>query len=193
MAGALYIADFGSWSMAYTAMAGCMVIGILATLWCREPEIAGRVGIYAGDTFAARAASWFRHAVADPFADFLKRFGPFLFVILLFVSLYRISDYVLGILANPFYLAIGYTKSEIATVAKVYGTWMTVIGVGAGGWAVLRYGVARCLVIATTLIMSTNLFFAAMTTHASNIAPEGSGTKMVTLAFAAYMGVGEFL
>jgi PAT family beta-lactamase induction signal transducer AmpG len=163
MAGALYLADFGSWSMTYTAMAGCMVIGILATLWCREPDVAGNVSAYVGDTFAAKAAYWFRHAVADPFADFFARFGPFLFVILLFVSLYRISDYVLGILANPFYLAIGFSKSEIATVAKIYGTWMTVIGVGAGGWAVLRYGVARCLVIATTLIMSTNLFFAAMT------------------------------
>ena len=163
MAGALYLADYGSWSMTYTAMAGCMVIGILATLWCREPETSRIAVDYSGDGYAAKMAAWFRHAVADPFADFFSRFGPFLFVILLFVSLYRISDYVLGILANPFYLDIGFTKSEIATVAKVYGTWMTLIGVGAGGWAVLRYGVARCLVIATTLIMSTNLFFAAMT------------------------------
>ena len=163
MAGALYLADFGSWQMTYTAMAGCMVIGLLATLWCREPETAAGTDIYAGDTYAAKISSWFTHAVAEPFADFFARYGRFLFIILLFVSLYRISDYVLGILANPFYLAIGYTKSEVATVAKVYGTWMTVVGVGAGGWAVLRYGVAQCLVIATTLIMSTNLFFAVMT------------------------------
>ncbi len=163
MAGALYLADFGSWQMTYTAMAGCMVIGLLATLWCREPDATGVADIYSGDTYAEKITSWFTHAVAEPFADFYARFGRFLFMILLFVSLYRISDYVLGILANPFYLAIGYTKSEVATVAKIYGTWMTVIGVGAGGWAVLRYGVARCLVIATTLIMSTNLFFAIMT------------------------------
>jgi PAT family beta-lactamase induction signal transducer AmpG len=163
VAGALYIADFGSWPMAYTAMAGCMVLGILTTLWCPEPAETGRGVFNTGDSYAEKVAAWFRHAVADPFADFYARFGRFLFVILLFVSLYRVSDYVLGILANPFYLAIGYTKSEVATVAKVYGAWMTIIGVGAGGWAVLRYGVARCLVIATTLIMSTNLFFAAMT------------------------------
>jgi PAT family beta-lactamase induction signal transducer AmpG len=117
----------------------------------------------AAATYGERLAAWFRHAVADPFADFYARFGRYLFLILVFVSVYRISDYVLGILANPFYLAIGYSKSEVATVAKIYGTWMTIIGVGAGGWAVLRYGVARCLVIATTLIMSTNLFFALMT------------------------------
>jgi len=163
MAGALYLADYGSWAMTYTAMAGCMVIGLLTTLACREPDVERRVAVYSGTTYLDKMTGWFTHSVADPFSDFYKRFGQFLFVVLVFVSFYRISDYVLGILANPFYLAIGFSKSEVATVAKVYGTWMTIIGVGAGGWAVLRFGVARCLVIATTLIASTNLFFAVMT------------------------------
>ena len=163
MAGALYLADLGSWSMTYTAMSGCMLFGIATTLWCREPDSAQSQSPYRGDTYVEKLGSWFRHAVADPFADFYARFGRFLILILVFVSLYRISDYVLGILANPFYLAIGFSKSEVATVAKIYGTWMTIVGVGAGGWAVLRFGVARCLVIATTLIASTNLFFAVMT------------------------------
>ncbi len=191
MAGALYLADFGSWPMAYTAMAGCMVLGILTTLWCREPDTGAVESPYKGATYLEKAASWFQHAVADPFADFYRRFGSFLIVILVFVSLYRISDYVLGILANPFYLAIGFSKSEVATVAKVYGAWMSVIGIGAGGWAVLKFGVARCLVIATTLIMSTNLFFAAMaltgpqiwmlatTITADNIAQGFSGTVLI--------------
>jgi len=161
-AGALYIADVAPWSTSYTAMAGCMVIGVLTTLWCREPA-EQTVRHYAGDSFTERASAWLQHAVVDPFVDFFRRFGGFLFVILVFVSLYRISDYVLGILANPFYLDIGYTKSEIATVSKVYGAWLSILGIGFGGWAVLRFGVARCLVIATTLIASTNLFFAIMT------------------------------
>jgi len=163
MAGALYLADFGSWELAYMAMAGCMVVGLLATLWCSEPGVATDAPADAAATYGDRVAAWFTHAVAEPFADFYARFGRYIFLILVFVSVYRISDYVLGILANPFYLAIGYSKSEVATVAKIYGTWMTIVGVGAGGWAVLRYGVARCLVVATTLIMSTNLFFALMT------------------------------
>ena len=191
MAGELYLADFADWSLTYAAMAGCMVIGILTTLWCREPTVDRIETPYKGDSYVAKMAAWFEHSVADPFADFFRRFGPFLFVILLFISLYRISDYVLGILANPFYLAIGFTKSEVATVAKVYGLWMTLLGVGAGGWAVLKFGVARCLVIATTLIMSTNLFFAAMTLTgpklwmlavtitADNIAQGLSGTVLI--------------
>ena len=191
LAGALYLADYGSWSMTYVAMSGCMLIGILTTLWCREPEL-GRVELpYGGDTYAERVASWFAYAVAQPFADFYRRFGQYLIVLLLFVSLFRISDYVLGILANPFYLAIGFSKSEVATVAKVYGTWMTLIGVGAGGWAVLKLGVARCLVVATVLIASTNLFFAlmsqvgpqiwmlAVTITADNIAQGFGGTVLI--------------
>ena len=107
------------------------------------------------------------------------------------MSLYRISDYVLGILANPFYLAIGYSKPQIATIAKVYGAWVTIAGIGLGGWAVLRFGVARCIVTATILICSTNLFFAAMvivgpepwmlavTISADNIAQGFGGTVLI--------------
>jgi len=69
---------------------------------------------------------------------------------------------VLGILANPFYLDIGFSKAEIASVAKIYGIIVSLVGAGAGGWAVVKYGVARCLIIATVLIASTNLFFALM-------------------------------
>lgn len=191
MAGALYIADFGSWPLAYTAMSGCMLIGILTTLYCREPEAYREPPVPPGTPLVQQVTGWFRHSVADPFIDFSKRFGPYFLLILLFISLYRISDYVLGILANPFYLAIGYSKSEVATIAKVYGAWVTVIGVGAGGWAVLRYGVARCLIIATVLIASTNLFFAVMTQvgprlwmlavtiSADNLAQGFSGTVLI--------------
>lgn len=191
LAGALYLADFGTWETTYTAMAACMGLGMLTTLLAKEPPDTRRAVVYAGDSFADKVSAWFTHSVADPFADFWRRFGRFLLVILIFVSLYRISDYVLGILANPFYLAIGFTKSEVATVAKVYGAWMTVLGVGAGGWAVLRFGVARCLVIATLLIMSTNLFFAvlsqtgpklwmlAVTITADNIAQGFGGTVLI--------------
>ena len=191
MAGALYLAEYASWSMTYKVMAACMGIGVLTTLLCKEPEDRGSVAAYTGDSFSEKAASWFQHAVADPFADFYKRFGEYFVVILIFVSLYRISDYVLGILANPFYLDIGYSKSQIATVAKVYGLWVTLAGVGLGGWAVVKFGVARCIVTATILIASTNLFFAAMvivgpeiwmlavTITADNIAQGFGGTVLI--------------
>ena len=161
-AGALYIAEYGSWSLAYTAMSGCMVIGIATTLWCREPDVVAAVRSYAGLSLAGRIGHWARPAVIDPLVDFFSRFGRFAFVIILFIVFFRLSDYVLGILANPFYLDIGFSKAEIASVAKIYGVVVSLVGAGAGGWAVFRYGIARCLIIATVLIASTNLFFALM-------------------------------
>ncbi|MGB5492295.1 MAG: hypothetical protein WBM76_15835 [Woeseiaceae bacterium] len=190
MAGALYMAEYASWSATYFAMAGCMGIGVLTTLLCKEP-VETTVRAYEGETFAEKAASWFLVSVVEPLMDFVRRFGKFALILLVFVSFYRISDYVLGILANPFYLDIGYSKSQIATVAKVYGAWVTIAGIGLGGWAVLRFGVARCIVTATILIASTNLFFAAMvitgpklwmlavTISADNIAQGFGGTVLI--------------
>lgn len=191
MAGALALAQYASWSTTYMAMAGCMIIGIVTTLVCHEPVEQIRQSLYAGKNVLEKVALWFRTAVAMPFADFLKRFGSFAIVLLLFISFYRISDYVLGILANPFYLEIGYTKAQVAAIAKVYGTWVTLLGVAGGAWAVLKVGVARCLFTATLLIASTNLFFAAMvivgpepwmlavTITADNLAGGFSGTVLI--------------
>ena len=160
-AGALYVAQFGSWSMAYKLMSACMLVGIATTLWCKEPVV-NIVPVHYQGSLAVRLAQWFKHAVADPFIDFFSRFGAFAAVVVLFILFYRLSDYVLGILANPFYLDIGFSKAEIASVAKIYGVIVSLIGAGAAGWAVVKYGVARCLIVATILIASTNLFFAMM-------------------------------
>jgi PAT family beta-lactamase induction signal transducer AmpG len=160
-AGALYIAQYGSWNLAYTVMSGCMLVGITTTLWCKEPAVEMVPVVYEG-AVAKKVALWFKHAIADPFSDFFARFGRFALVVVLFILFFRLSDYVLGILANPFYLDIGFSKAEVASVAKIYGVIVSLVGAGAAAWAVLKYGVARCLIIATILIASTNLFFALM-------------------------------
>ncbi|MGI9200671.1 MAG: AmpG family muropeptide MFS transporter [Woeseiaceae bacterium] len=191
MAGALALAEYASWSATYMAMGGCMLIGILTTLLCDEPAEQVRQSLYAGKSYLMKVAAWFESSVLMPFGDFIQRFGKFAIVLLLFVSFYRLSDYVLGIIANPFYLDIGYTKYQISAIAKVYGTWITLLGVGLGAAAVLRFGVARCLFTATLLIASTNLFFAAMvivgpepwmlavTITADNLAGGFSGTVLI--------------
>ncbi len=191
MAGALALATYAPWSVTYMAMAGCMVIGILTTLWCKEPESTAATFVYAGKSLAEKVSAWYVHAIAEPFGDFFVRFGRFALVMLAFISLYRISDYVLGILANPFYLDIGYSKIQVSLIAKTYGLWVSLAGVGVGAWAVVKFGVARCLVMATILIASTNLFFAAMvlvgpepwmlvvTISADNLASGFSGTVLI--------------
>lgn len=191
MAGALIMSDHMPWSMIYKIMSVMMVIGLTTTLLCKEPVTAAASVAPAGTPFLQKMSMWFVHSVVDPFSDFLQRFGRFTVVLLIFVSLYRISDYVLGILANPFYIDIGYTGTQIGLIAKTYGTWVTIFGIGFGGWAVLKLGVARCLVTATVLIASTNLFFAVMvlvgpepwmlavTITADNIAQGFGGTVLI--------------
>ena len=153
VAGALYIADFATWTLAYQIMAGGMLIGLITTLLCPEPEVQAKLE-------SGSAPKWLFTAVVEPFVDFVQRYKHRAFLLLAFIAAFYISDRVLGILANPFYLDIGYTKSQVATVAKLYGFWVSLIGVGAGAAAVLKFGLARCIIGASVFIVSTNLFFA---------------------------------
>jgi MFS transporter, PAT family, beta-lactamase induction signal transducer AmpG len=88
---------------------------------------------------ARNAAEWLRGALVEPFADFLKRYGWQALLILALIGVYRISDVVMGIMANPFYVDMGYTKDEVAAVTKVYGVIMTLVGAFIGGALSLRW------------------------------------------------------
>ena len=157
-AGALYVADFMSWTIAYQAMAVCMGIGMLTTLLSREPPVPEGVNVD-DRIFDGGFLRWFGKSVVGPFADFFSRYGWFALTMLLFIALYRISDYVLGILANPFYDDIGFTKSQVASVAKLYGLWIALVGIAGGGLAIVKLGAAKSLILSATLIAATNLFF----------------------------------
>ena len=159
-AGALYVAEYGSWQLAYQSMAACMLIGLVTTLMCREPSVPE--GAETGAVFEGGFAAWFLQSVVGPFADFFRRYGSFALTMLAFIAFFRISDYVLGILANPFYLDIGFSKAQIASVAKVYGLWLALLGIAGGGWSVVRFGLAKSLIAAAVLIATTNLFFAGL-------------------------------
>ena len=130
---ALYIADFVTWEFAYKCMAACMLIGLTTTLICREPPVP-QDAIADGHIFEDGFVRWFTKAIVGPFTDFFRRYGTFALTMLAFIALYRISDYILGILANPFYLDLGFSKSEVASVAKLYGLWVALIGIAGGGW-----------------------------------------------------------
>jgi PAT family beta-lactamase induction signal transducer AmpG len=159
-AGALYLAQEISWSVSYSIMAACMGVGVLTTLWCNEPENVTPPDYHFEGSWPKKISSWFLAAVVGPFADFFRRYGHMALTILCFMAVFRISDYVLGILANPFYLDVGFTKGQVAAVAKVYGLWVALFGIGAGGWAIVKFGLSKSLVAGTILIATTNLFFA---------------------------------
>lgn len=147
--GCLLIADATDWHFAYTAMALIMGVGMLTTLF--SPEAAHRAAPKRGN---------FLEAVIEPLRDFFLRPGWVL--ILAFVALYRYSDALLGVMANPFYLELGFTKTEIGLVSKVYGTIMTIVGTFLGGLFYGRMGMMRSLMLAGVAQAVSNLFFVAL-------------------------------
>lgn len=175
-AGALYIADFVSWPVAYLVMAASMSVGIVTVLVIREPEKhISRKTLQQEDELvehlesgalvkrrAKRLLTWFIGAVIGPFAEFFRRSGRWAMVILLFIAIYRISDIVLANMAYPFYIDMGFTKTEIANIGKLFGVVMTILGAGIGGVLVVRVGVMRVLLLGAVLVALTNLFFAQL-------------------------------
>src|SRR5699024_7291240 len=114
------------------------------------------------------SGAWLVGAVVCPFVDFFARYGRPAILILLFVSIFRITDITLGVMANPFYLDMGYTLAEIASVSKVFGVLMTLVGAGLGGVLVVRYGITRPLFAGAVLAAATNLLFAWLAAHGPN-------------------------
>ncbi|MEM7226009.1 MAG: AmpG family muropeptide MFS transporter [Pseudomonadota bacterium] len=183
-AGALYLAEFYSWPVAYMVMAAAMGIGVVTVAVIREPEVeiasetrareAKLFGSLGGDAEVGgqwrRLAQWFAGAVVAPFVDFFARNGTAGLIILAFVGLYRLSDINLGIMANPFYLDMGFTKAEIANVTKVFGVLMTMAGAFLGGLLVARYGILRPLLLGALLVPITNLLFIVLALSGPDLA-----------------------
>lgn len=163
-AGALWIAaafdpaearyDVHPWQVAYSVMAALMAVGIVTTLLVREPQHAPPPAI-AEEGFLP----WLYGSFITPFLEFFRRFRSQALIILALIAFYRISDVVMGVMSNPFYYEMGFTKDEVATVSKLYGVVMTLAGAGLGGVLVARLGVMRTLFIGALLSAVTNLLF----------------------------------
>lgn len=197
IAGALafYIADFMSFQFAYLIMAVLMGVGMLTVMLIDEPEV-NQPERVANQIAPPRPgfdfATWFRNAVIGPFANFFEQHGyRWAFVLLAFIGFYRVSDMVLGVMAYPFYIDLGFSLSAIATITKVFGVFVTLFGAAVGGVAVARYDLDGPLIFGAVLLAVTNLFFAAMavvgaelwilvvTISADNLAAGFTGTVFI--------------
>ncbi|MBN9573055.1 MAG: MFS transporter [Alicycliphilus denitrificans] len=146
----------GAWAAAYLAMAASMLVGTATVLLSREPQSHALRPLAP----AQGLGEWLRGAVVEPFADFLRRYRWQAALILALIAVYRISDVVMGIMANPFYVDMGYTKDEVAAVTKVFGVVMTLAGAFVGGVLSMRLGVMRVLMLGAVLSALSNLLFA---------------------------------
>jgi MFS transporter, PAT family, beta-lactamase induction signal transducer AmpG len=149
-AGAVGLSDFVSWPVIFGVLCAAMVASAAITLFVPEPKVAVR-------TETRDYNQWVKESVIYPFADFMSRKGWV--VILLFVLLYKFGDALGGTMANPFYVEMGFTGVEVASVSKVWGIWMTILGAVIGGVAVAKWGVFRALFIGGILQAATNLAF----------------------------------
>lgn len=207
-AGALYMAQYTSWSGAYLLMAGLMAIGVGTTLAVREPghAVNGRTkalesrvesALGVGERTAgpaARLVAWFSDAVISPFVEFFRRNGAWAFMILLLIGSYRISDITMGVMANPFYIDLGFTLKEIADVTKIFGFFMTIAGAALGGILVVRFGIMRPLLLGAVLVAATNLLFAALAASEPNlvwlaavVSADNLSGGIATSVFIAYL------
>ncbi|MBU3592832.1 MFS transporter [Polynucleobacter sp. 71A-WALBACH] len=179
--------DPAAWQFAYLCMALSIGVGVITTLFSREPV---RVEL----AKARNAKAWLHQTLIEPFADFIKRYGWHAILILSLIAIYRISDVVMGIMANPFYVDMGYTKDEVAAVSKVFGVVMTLVGAFVGGVLTLRFGVMRILFLGAILSAVSNLLFAWLATQGHDlhgliwvISADNLSSGIATAAFIAFL------
>ncbi|ART79854.1 AmpG family muropeptide MFS transporter [Oceanisphaera avium] len=214
-AGALAIAawagsDLGynpqGWKSAYLGMSSFMLVGVITCFLLHEPQVDLKQQqnlqathrqqlIAAGHSVPiASALSFMYSALLAPFIDFFQRFGKQALVILALIACYRVSDVVMGVMANPFYVDMGFSKSQIATVTKVYGVVMTLVGAALGGILVSRFGTLRILMLGAVLAAATNLTFALMSQFGPDvtlltviISLDNLSAGIATAAFITYL------
>jgi len=178
--GGLILADHFSFRQVYLMMAASLLVGIVTTLLCREPEV------------AEGTPTTFREAVIQPFVEYFSRDGALL--ILLFIVLYKIGDQMATTMTTPFYLDIGFTKTQIGAIAKLFGFWATIGGGLLGGILLLRFGIFRSLwifgilqAISTTSFSILALIGNSLPGLAVAIGLENLTGGMGTAAYVAYM------
>lgn len=181
----LYFAN--AWQFAYLVMALSMGVGVITTLLSPEPQMVQLPK-------ARSAGEWLHQTLIQPFADFIGRYRWHALLILALIAVYRISDVVMGIMANPFYVDMGYTKDEVAAVTKVFGVIMTLLGAFVGGVLALRFGVMRILFLGAILSAASNLLFAWLSTRGHDltgliwvISADNLSSGIASAAFIAYL------
>jgi len=184
-AGALFLAEALPWSGVYAAMAGLVGVGALTLLVNREPALEPKT---------EPPASWLADTVLAPFADLVGRMGWSLAAVFAFIVLYKLGDALAGVMSMPFYLTMGFSKTEIAEISKIFGLGATLLGTFLGGAAVARFGLKPSLLVFGVFQMASNLMFAAQAMRGHDvgflyltIGIENLAGGLGSAAFVAYL------
>ena len=180
---ALILSDILPWSTVYWVTAAFMLVGIVTTLSIREP---------AADSMGPATL---REAVIDPFREFFTRGGVAAgLAILAFMFLYKLGDNMATALATPFYLDMGFSRTEIGSIAKIAALWASIAGSIIGGAVMLKLSINKSLWIFGFVQMLTILGFAWLSVLGHNpaalfmvVSAEYLGVGLGTVALTAFM------
>lgn len=206
-AGALYLAQYLDWQLAYQCLSSVMLLAILTTCFIDEPEhvqdqadqaleknLETALHVHDAPRVIERILLWFTDAVLGPFVEFFQRNGKRSIGILCLIGMYKLSDMAMGVMANPFYLDLGFSKKEIADITKLFGFVMTIVGTSLGGLLVVRFGVLKPLLLGAVISSTTNLLFAflaqtepSLSLLATVISADNLGGGIAAAAFIAYL------
>ena len=200
--------DSQSWFFAYAVMAASMSVGLLTVLLAPEPitQIDRQYTISPNvleryrqryprlPVSLVRLLAWFYEAACLPFIDFFQRYRWHALLLLALIATYRVSDVVMGVMANPFYQDLGFSKQEVAAVSKVFGVVMTLSGAFLGGFISMRIGVMRTLFLGALLSAMTNLLFSWLATQGHHVpylvltvSADNLAAGIASVAFLAYL------
>jgi len=204
--GALFLADFASWQVAYLVMAAAMGIGVLTVLASPEPEhreslidqqrqseiaafLSARPHL---SGVIAKITAFLYTGVVAPFLEFMTRRGWLL--ILLFIIAFKVGDALAGMLTYPFLRDLGFTNTEIASVVKVWGFAATMAGLTAGALMMDRLGMVGSLWVAGIIQLLSNFMFVAqayvgydLTFLVATIGVENFTSAIGAAIFVAYL------
>jgi MFS transporter, PAT family, beta-lactamase induction signal transducer AmpG len=201
-AGALAIADRAGWHTSYATMTVLVSVGVVTTLLVPEPagavppeSVQREERVIAWLERRAHWPQWLLHAgerfltaIVCPLTDFFARYGTALALLTLaFISVYRLTEFAMGSMVNPFYIDRGFTLTQIAKVVKLYGLAMSLVGVLLAGLLIARLGLLRSLFLGSVLIICSNLGYVLLASaHPPTIFGLGAVNALDNLALAMH-------
>lgn len=190
----LIAANHWGWSISYAAMAVLMAIGICATFVAIEPARARLV--FEAKTSSARlwSARGLSDAIIGPFAEFFRVYGWLALLMFAMISFYRLPDFVMGPMANPFYHDLGLSKDVVGAVRGSIGLTASLFGIAAGGLSAVRFGYFRTLIagaILQSVVVAAYAILAyrgpELPTFSAVMAADNFGIAFAGVALVTYM------
>jgi PAT family beta-lactamase induction signal transducer AmpG len=179
--------DPNGWKVAYLVMAASMIVGFITVLFTREPVPRPLAP-------TKSMGEWLQTVLVEPFADFFRRYGWNALLVLALIATYRVSDIVMGIMAPPFYVDMGYSKDEVAAISKIYGVIMTLVGALLAGVLSVKIGVMRTLMLGAVLSAASNVLFSWLATRGHDVTAltlvisiDNLSSGIAATSFIAYM------